>query len=294
MLKDRVLREISITLRLNVNNVWVAMFPAVVFAAAGWVSNGSSGRAEVVTFLAALVWAYFFSYVFDAANQAAGEEEDTVNKPYRPIPCGLVDSRGLWVRYGWASALFLAVSLFGSAVTVAISACWALLVLFTHTRLKLRHYYLWKPPTTWLGVVAQLAGSWSFMDGLTSESLRWALVIATMFIVALPVEDVRDIAGDTLVGRRSLARIFGEKKLCLAFCSIIATWPFVAYALLLHRPPLSSWEWGSLLLLGALCCIAFHHGYQWRSLHHQRRAYVVYSFIHIAVTLVPLSYLVSR
>ncbi|ADG97015.1 UbiA prenyltransferase [Segniliparus rotundus DSM 44985] len=294
MLKERVRREISITLRLNINNIWVAMFPAVVFAAAGWVSNGSSSATEALKFLAALVWSYFFSYVFDAANQAVGCEEDVLNKPHRPIPHGLVDSRGLWARYRWASALFVAVSLVGNATTLAASLGWVLVTLFAHTQLKPRHYYLWKPVTTWLGVVAQLAGGWSFMDDLASESIMWIVVVATMFIVAQPIEDVRDIAGDTRMGKVSLAYLFGAKKVCVAFCLIIAAWPFLAYALFLHSSTLSPWEWGALLLLGALCGIAFHHAYQWNSLHHQRRAYIVYCFAYIALTLVPLSCLVSR
>jgi 4-hydroxybenzoate polyprenyltransferase len=294
MLKERVRREISITLRLNIDNVCVAMFPAVIFAAAGWISSGSTGFAQVVKFLAALVWAYLFSYIVDAANQAVGCAEDAVNKPHRPIPHGLVDPRGLWVRYSWASALFLAVSLFGGAVTLAASLGWVLLALFMHTRLKLRYYYLWKPVTMWLGSAAQLTGGWSFMNGLTRESVTWIVLVATMFIVPLPIEDVRDIAGDALMGRVSLARMFGAKKVCSAFCLIIAIWPLVAYALFLHSSALSLWDWLALLLLAALCGIAFYHGCQWNSFYHQRAAYVAYCFVHIAVALVPLSSLMPR
>lgn len=288
-----VATEIRIMFRLNIHNVWVSSLPPILFAIASWVNHPAETR-TLWSLLIAVVWAYLFIYIYDTSNQAMGVEEDRLNKPRRPAPAGLTDSAGLWRRFWVGCALFLALGLLGSPATMFFAAVWIGVSISTHMWATQRYYFLWKPVTTWIGAVCQLAGAWCVISSLTPTSIAWIVTIATMFIVAQPIEDVRDIPGDREIGRRSLATMFGGRAICFGFSLLMIVWPPLAVYLVLPQRISGVPELVAVAVLVILCLGAGLLALRYNSRPAQYAAYIVYSFIHVVLTALTLVYLLSQ
>lgn len=280
-----VRREVAITVRLNADNVWVASLPPLFFTlTSAW--RFDLGVVDLtLAAVAGLVWSLLFIYVFDTANQAEGSDEDHANKPYRPIPAGLVTPAGMWRRCHVASVLFVVLSLFLSPITCAAAVLWIVTVQVTHRHLQPRHYMYWKPVTTWLGAIAQLSGAWAIAHPLDATGWYWTVVIATMFVIPLPIEDVRDMAGDRLAGRVTLPIRFGATPVRRWFVTMMVLWPAVAWLLLFRTSDASGVAIAvSTVAMAALCWPAAVLTATRDTHSRNRLAYKLYSFVHVLLT----------
>jgi 4-hydroxybenzoate polyprenyltransferase len=277
-------REVAITVRLNADNVWVASLPPLLFTLTAALRFELSGFDLAVALLQGLVWSLLFIYVFDTANQAGGSQEDHTNKPYRPIPSGLVTPEGMWRRSYVSSAIFVALSAFLSPVTCISAIVWVATVQVTHHLLRPHHYRFWKPVTTWVGAIAQLAGAWAIAHPLDDVGWYWTVVIATMFIIPLPIEDVRDMAGDEQSGRVTYPLRYGAAPVRRWFVVMMAVWPVVAYLLLFQGSGASSAAaLTAAALMAALCWpTAVLTGVR-DTYSRNRLAYKLYSFVHVVL-----------
>jgi 4-hydroxybenzoate polyprenyltransferase len=290
--RDRLVTEVRILYRLNAHNVWVCVLPVPLFAGASWVSTASENRKPML-WLIAVAWAYLYVYINDAGNQVTGVEEDRVNKPHRPIPAGLIDSRGLWKRFLIACVLYLAVASVASWAALLVSAAWVG-TNFVANRMPQRYYFLWKPVFNWVGAACQLAGSWCIFSPLNRTAVTWVLIIVTMATIGMPIEDVRDIQGDRAIGRRSLASMLGGRVVSRGFSLLMIVWPVLAVYLILPRGISSPAEAVSVAVLAILCTCAVTLASRSDSERAQGAVFIVYSFIHVALTALPLVYLLSQ
>ncbi|MFE3114294.1 UbiA family prenyltransferase [Kitasatospora indigofera] len=173
-----------------------------------------------------------YGYVFDASNQARDAEEDRVNKPHRPVPAGLITSSGSLRRFWAVMPLY---SLLGWKLGVLE---WVVLFQLTTIFLNLLcppRLYLWcKTPCMIISTVAQLAAAWQVVSPIDTTALLWILLIPFVFSLALPFEDVRDMAGDRAIGRRTPALILGHWPVRIWFAALLAGIPVLLhYALFL-------------------------------------------------------------
>jgi 4-hydroxybenzoate polyprenyltransferase len=249
------------------------------------------GAARLIQALAtSVVWSLLFLYVFDASNQAVGAAEDAHNKPYRPIPAGLTTASGMRRRMAVAAALFLGISAAAGWVSVVAAAAWIIAVLTLYFAVPVRYGHIYKPLPMFVGTVAQLAGSWAIAHPLDSMGWRWILVVSALFTIALPIEDVRDMEGDRVLGRRTLALTWGAQPLRVCFIALMALWPFIAYGLLFNRSGAPEIRvWATTGVFAMLCWVTAIYTWLNRTLRGNRRAFVLYSGVHLSLIISSLA-----
>ena len=175
---------------------------------------------KVISGITALI---FLNAASNAFNQVHDREIDSINKPYRPIPSGIVSPKeGLWIsiflygftllRASFVNRNFLLMISFLIVFTIAYSA--------PPFRLKKR---LWLSnisiaiPRGMLGFVA----AWSITGDL-GDPTPWLLgsIMAIFLIGSTTTKDFTDMEGDSKFGIRTLPVVYGKKP------SIIYSAPF--------------------------------------------------------------------
>jgi 4-hydroxybenzoate polyprenyltransferase len=277
-------REVAITVRLFADNVLVASVPPLCFAVATALrfDLGPQRLASVVA--EAVLWSVLYIYVYDASNQAEGAAEDALNKPYRPVPAGLVTVAGMRFRMVIGSVLYLVLSAWISGVALIAAAMWTATAILPNLYASPRYYLFFKPFTMLVGVAAQLAGSWEIAYPLDMTGWWWVLVIAVLFSIPLPIEDVRDMAGDRAVGRRTFALIVGPNPIRAWFIAMMLIWPLVAHLLLFRGSGAASSAISvTTAVFTALCWGTGLYTALNRTHRGNRMAYLLYSAVHLAL-----------
>jgi len=150
----------------------------------------------------------------NALNQATDWKEDTISKPYRPIPKGIISRKEAYltssVLYG--IALFLAFTI-NSTFTLIVS----LITIFSITysvppRMKkiLFLNQAWVAlPRGFLGII----GSWSvFGDPLQPLPLAMGSIAALFLFGGTATKDILDAEADKNVGTKTMINVLGVKK----------------------------------------------------------------------------------
>ncbi|KAE8165122.1 UbiA prenyltransferase family-domain-containing protein [Aspergillus tamarii] len=157
---------------------------------------------------------FAFSYTFDIANQTFSVEEDTINKPNRPIPSGRLSINGAYMRWLLSWAISLAVI----GLTVNLKAASMLL----QWKVWISLFYVWPKFQNWVarnlftavGATIQLR----LLDAVliktipsfrADSSLMWLLF--TWLVWTIHVQEFHDTEGDERVGRQTLPLIVGRR-----------------------------------------------------------------------------------
>lgn len=229
-------RELYVWFQVVKYDLFASTIPGVVFMLATWKAHSSSAT----KLLELLVWGvpYFFLYIFTfcLSNQLNGVDEDRLNKPDRPLVRGLLSRRGAQVRWVISMIVF---ALLGWWLGVLE---WALLwegVIILHNFLGWSKHWFTKNMAMFLGTVAQLAAAWQIVTVLTPTGWRWVLTLAVGVFLLVGLQDLRDIAGDKVVKRRTLPIVFGTKPVRI-FLSIGFTLQAVVTHFALIQPAGSS------------------------------------------------------
>ncbi|MGC9544185.1 hypothetical protein [Streptomyces sp. UG1] len=168
-------------------------WPSMLFTAAACAHRDIRGLTLVTTMVTSAAYFALYQYVFDTSNQATGADEDLVNKRHRPVPCGLITSRGLLGRFWCAMPAY---TLLGWLTgTLAWTLLWQTTVIGFNLLARPRDYLWAKPVAMVLGTIAMLAGAWELAAPLDAVAWSWILVITVGFNLSLRFEDVRDMAG---------------------------------------------------------------------------------------------------
>lgn len=220
-------------MRLVADNVTAALVPGLMFTAAACAHHAVTGPALAGKLALSALYFAFYQYVFDAANQACGAEEDRGNKPWRPIPHGMITPARLMRRFWFAMALY---PLLGAATgTLPRVLGWQATTMVLTVLGRPRLYVAVKPATMLVATAAQLGAAWSLAAPLDQTGWRWILVITLGFVPALGYEDVRDMEGDRRVGRVTMPLLVGAWPVRIWFATITFALPAVLH-LLLYAP----------------------------------------------------------
>ncbi|CAE7196399.1 unnamed protein product [Symbiodinium natans] len=195
---------------------------AVASATSTWTWTG-----HVVT----VIMSGLFLIMFDLANQFLGVEEDTINKPWRPIPKGLMTVQGCKVRYGIVSVAFLLAGMHNKQTFPCV--LWFLDVLGYVVQWDKNWFFktfVFMP----VAVMANIMLPASLVVGSQPAVLEWVAVYALFWTVPFMVQDLKDMEGDCKTGRTTLPLMMGEKHFrAMLFCLIgigspLALWQLVA------------------------------------------------------------------
>lgn len=243
-----VVNEVAVSARFISNDVWTTVLPATAFVLAAAHSSGHTGGRLAGDFLRGAVYFWLYIYGFTLTNQLYGVEEDRVNKPFRPLVTGRSSYRGAQRR---AVVVLLVFPLLAWWLGVLVWALiWEATYLLTNVARWERHWFI-KNLSMGIGVTVQLAAAWSLVAPLTDTAWRWILTLAVSIWLLIPLQDLRDVEGDVVGGRRTFPIALGETftrgYLAVGFAAL----PVVVHTLLL-RPADSPWTWGLDAFLAGL------------------------------------------
>jgi 4-hydroxybenzoate polyprenyltransferase len=189
-------------------------------------------------------------------NQATDWKEDTLSKPYRPIPRGIVTSRE---AYQLSFALYLGAFLLSCTIHPLFCLFITLIAMFSLTyslkpRMKKYLFFnqLWVAiPRGFLAILA----SWSVF-GNPFESLPLVIGgIAALFLFGgTTTKDILDAEADRAVGTKTLVNVFGLKiaavfSLCFMVSSFCLILPLIYFNILPQEVfPLSLLSFLSVLI----------------------------------------------
>jgi geranylgeranylglycerol-phosphate geranylgeranyltransferase len=170
----------------------------------------------------------------NALNQSTDVEADTISKPYRPIPKGIVardEAQSL------AFILYLFVLLRAFTINEHFTIIIFLIIIFTFTYSfppRIKQYLMLNQ--IWIAIPRGLLGilaSWSvFGDPLQNEPLIIGLIAMIYFVGSMTTKDIVDRIADKQTGTHTLVNTYGLRK--AAFISLpFLVGPFAAIPILI-------------------------------------------------------------
>ncbi|WP_280405133.1 UbiA family prenyltransferase [Nocardia brasiliensis] len=218
-------REVEITARMMVNNSLVVVSTTQITLGVA-LKNHFTGSELLRTYLIGWVLAFLYTYTFDLGNQAQGRIEDTHNKPWRPVPAGLVTPQGLRARYIVANVLY---TYFGWRFGVLEWVLFWQLSMIVMNALQGRWYFIGKQITMQTGLVAMYATAWGAVEPLNALMWRWMFFAGVLFVFPLIMEDLRDIKGDKIIRRRTPITLFGHWPVRIWSATWMFALPFIQH-----------------------------------------------------------------
>lgn len=272
---DFIRSEMILYWRFTRYDISATVIPGLLFLLAAWHSDQLNWSTLPNLIFWGAIYFWLYCICFCISNQLAGEAEDRLNKPDRPLVQGLVSRQGAFIRWVIAMGLF---SLLGWWLGVLE---WTLLWQVTLTLHNFghwaRHYWL-KNLSMVLGAIAQLAAAWQMVRPLTPEAWTWLLVPAITLLSNASLQDLRDIEGDRMNRRRTMPIVFGEwpTRIFVAIAFILLA--VLSHIALFVPTGLSA---GTLLLdvlLAALCVVIGGRVLLLRNPHADHVSYMMYTY----------------
>ncbi|WP_171076248.1 UbiA family prenyltransferase [Streptomyces sp. YIM 121038] len=226
-LVGRIGFEARVTGRMMAANAPAAFLSPVLFTAVACVHHHVGGPATALHVAVSTLWFALFLYVFDASNQVRGATEDALNKPYRPIPSGLLTPQALMRRFWCAMLLYALLGLV--TATLLWVLLWQAATVVLHFVSAPRIYFAVKPMLMQLGIITQLAAAWQLVAPLDTTAWAWVLVTGVGYNLAMIYEDVRDMEGDRSIGRRTLPLIVGHWPVRIWFAAVMTALPLALH-----------------------------------------------------------------
>lgn len=191
-------------------------------------------------FLRHIPWVFLFNWsnllIFDLANQRlpASVQEDLLNKPWRPIPRGLITSDN--VRQIMLVAIPV-VFIFNHYVLHVGTEC-ALILILTWL-----YNDLGGGDQDWISRNVIIATAfWQFNAGsakvatagdtasqsctLSPIGTVWTTIVSAVILTTMHVQDLKDVAGDKVKGRRTAPLVLGDQSSRLTIAFPVIFWSF--------------------------------------------------------------------
>lgn len=238
----RIWFEIRLSWRFNLSDMPAVIVPSLVATVSAWHTLAQPAGHLPWALARALVFCWLYLLVHTFSNQATGEAEDRLNKPHRPIPSGTVTALGAHRRFGVAAAMFLGA---GAAFGVLWWAVLWLAMVVVHNYLGSGRHWLLKNLHTNIGVLLLIGPAWQMVAPIPPVGWRWILA-AIAYTVLVSMQDLRDIAGDLVAGRRTLPILLGASATRAILAPALVAFPALAHVLLIapypHGQAASVWE----------------------------------------------------
>ncbi|MFE2871032.1 UbiA family prenyltransferase [Embleya sp. NPDC059259] len=224
-------REGLVTWRFVYRDLTASLLPGCLFVLAGASHSHADAAATGRALARAAVYLTLFIYIFCVANQlGADPREDQANKPDRPLASGLVSRAGAWRRWLVAMAVF---PLLGWTLGVL---WWALLWQAITVVNNFTPVSRWGPTRDAIivpGAIVQLAAAWQQIAPLDATAWRWILTLAVVLGgLGLQMQDLRDLDGDRMIGRRTFPMLLGERTSRRYLAVLILAMPAIVHILL--------------------------------------------------------------
>ncbi|WP_169708710.1 UbiA family prenyltransferase [Trinickia terrae] len=229
--------ELRIAYRFVRSDLWTTIYPGAAVSVSALLHASAINAAEVERLLVAIVQICLLFYGVALSEQWRAEEEDRLNKPWRPLAAGMVTLSQLRIR---CFAIWLTILL----LTYALGTIWwavaVLTVSLLHAHLGLSRQWWAKSVLPPLALLSMMAAQWQAMAPMSFEIWRWGAWMLGMTVMTIAVQDLRDLDGDRAVGRRTFPMVFGESfarvLFAIAFVSLLLP-EFLLMRVSRHTPP---------------------------------------------------------
>ncbi|KAN0118767.1 UbiA prenyltransferase family domain containing protein [Russula decolorans] len=159
--------------------------------------------------LCAVLWTWLHILQFCVSNQSMNPGEDALNKPWRPIPSGIVSVLNARILRWILLPLCLSLSISLGALWHSISLAIGFIV---YNELHLDTHWLVRNACNAWGYASFNAGASAIagQSTMTSRTLISSAVNALIIFSTIHVQDFRDEVGDKLMGRRTIPMVWPE------------------------------------------------------------------------------------
>lgn len=204
---EHIRKELKITWRFVKNDIWATIIPGLIVSFVVVTKTSPSISESAIIFFKSLVYFFFYLYSFVLTNQLFGVEEDKINKPYRPLPSGLVSKRGVVIRSIVVSVAFQLIALL---LNIPLWATLWIAVSLFHNFVGHKHWFTKNPVCMSLGIFAIIGAAWEMVTPMSPEVLTWAVVVSLSLGSTGVIQDFRDAKGDQKIGRHTLPLDIGD------------------------------------------------------------------------------------
>lgn len=233
---QKLLQELQISYRFVWRDLSATVIPNLILTVAALKAKEVWSFPEIFAALGrTLLYFWLYIYGFCLANQIAGVDEDRTNKPDRPLSTGLVSYRGALQRWTVVMVAFPLVGWWYGILKWAIlwQACIILHNFFNWSK----HWFTKNVIIMPIGLVALMAPAWELVTPLTPVIWKWIIILAIVVGITINLQDLRDMPGDRLMGRKTLPISWGEKR-----ARITLSISFILLAIVIH--------WGLMMPAG--------------------------------------------
>ncbi|SFD79274.1 4-hydroxybenzoate polyprenyltransferase [Chitinophaga sp. CF118] len=209
-----IIRELRIAWGFINNDIWDTIMPSLLIFITSCIFNGRSWKDLMIPILISLTYAVLYIYTFCISNQIDGIEEDRINKPYRPLVTGFVTMKETFTRMYAYNFVYLVYALFLGLFWYSLA--WTIISYYLNLGGWSNHWISKNLVGMTLGTFILFNVQWQI--ALQPEqviSYRTQAYFAMMSIwagFALPIQDLRDVAGDLKGGRKTLPIAVGDRK----------------------------------------------------------------------------------
>jgi 4-hydroxybenzoate polyprenyltransferase len=162
----------------------------------------------IQSLMRSVIYFLLYIYSFDIANQINGVAEDRINKPDRPLSSGRVTLQGAYIR--WYATTFVHLVLGAAWGVLPWTTLWVLITIYTSFYGGDKHWVPKNLGFMTIGVFCLLQAGWGLVAPITAREWRWVLLLSGVFGIVASVQDMRDVEGDRVAGRRTLPIVLGS------------------------------------------------------------------------------------
>ncbi|KAJ6598256.1 UbiA prenyltransferase family-domain-containing protein [Mycena vulgaris] len=263
----------------------MSLIPGGMYTIAALRSMESAPPSAVAqSLIRSLVYFLLYIYAFDIANQINGVAEDRINKPDRPLSSGRVSLQGAYIRWYITTAAHLVV---GAAWGVLPwTTLWVVVTIYTSFYGGDKHWTTKNLVFMSVGVFCLLQAAWGLVAPITARQWRWASLLSGVFGIVASVQDMRDVEGDKIAGRRTLPIVLGD-NFRWSMAGVICAAPAVCWQLEFLQ--YSHWLVGYCGALLALSMFYMAYRVFWGgSKEYDHGTYMILTYIYCGCIAVPM------
>lgn len=203
-------REVELLWKFTKTDLLVSVVSASIFMLVALFSAASVNLQSLAYFGLGLCYFIFYIYPFDISNQLEAIEEDKLNKPFRPLPSGLINEQGAYFRYYLGTAVYL---ILGAFLGVFYwSVLWVIVTYMLNLRGWDKNWITKNFVSMGLGTAAQLGAAWQIIGPFSSSAIIWISLISFWVALTSCTQDFRDVEGDRKTGRKTLPILVGDQN----------------------------------------------------------------------------------
>ncbi|KAJ7109601.1 UbiA prenyltransferase family-domain-containing protein [Mycena crocata] len=259
---------------------WSAsLIPGIMYTTAALRSLNPTPTTLQTAYGVARSFCYFFLYIYscDLANQINGIAEDCINKPDRPLSSGRVSLHGAYIRWCITTAAYLLIS--AAWGVLPWSTLWVGITVYASFCGGDKHWFTKNLVLMSVGSLCLLHASWGLVAPLTPSEWRWAVTLSGVFGVVANIQDMRDVEGDLVAGRRTLPIVLGDRNFRRFMVTVIVGAPFLCWRQEFFRTSKLSVRYSAVTLAFSMFYLAFRVS-RGQNKRYDHQTYMILTYIY--------------